>query len=589
MRIAKAGRPECEIVVQPGCTAAERHAAEELAAALGQITGGDFAVRECDGAAPASSIIVGPGPLAEALFPDVDPAAFGQEGLTMRARGSCLLLAGGRPRGTLYAVYRFLQEQCGVRWWAPWATRMPRNPDLAIGDLAVEQAPAFELRDPFWYASRDGDWSARNGCTGQLADLDDTRGGKIVYKGFVHTFFALIPPDEFFPTHPEWFSLIDGQRRHPEGERHRSQLCTTNPELRDALAARVRQWLQESPGANIVSISQDDTWGDCTGACCCPACAAVDAREGSHAGSMLELLNDIAGRLGPDFPHVAFDTLAYRYTRAAPRTVRARPNVIVRLCSIECNFAAPLEDLSNAAFAGDIRAWSAHSERLYVWDYTTNFAHYLLPHPNWFSLGPNLRFFHRHHVKGVFAQGAYQSYGAEMAELRAWVLAQLLWNPDQDDRALIDEFLAGYYGKAAGPIIRRYLDLLHVAAAGVFVDCYTAPDSPFLSFEVLAEAEALWQQALTAAAAEPDLLWRVRQGHLAVRYAFLANWDALQQQCREAGAAWPLSPSRRDVADEWLALATGPGPQGWEPITHVNEGALTPHAFVASLGETVAG
>ncbi|MHB9106955.1 MAG: DUF4838 domain-containing protein [Armatimonadota bacterium] len=583
MQIASQQQPACTIVLQPEHTAAERHAADELSAHLQQITGAAFTVCECDGAVPESAIIIGSGPIARALFPEVALESLGAEQLVMRTRGNRLLLAGGRPRGTLYAVYRFLQEQCGVRWWTPWATYIPSNPELAIGDLAVDQAPAFELRDPFWYASRDADWSARNACTGQLAPLDETHGGKITYKGFVHTFFHLVPPDTYFPQHPEWFSFYDGERRHPEGERHRSQLCTTNPELREFLVERVREWLIESPDANIVSISQDDTWGDCTGACCCPDCAAIDGPEGSHAGSMIALLNYLAGRLGPEFPHVAFDTLAYRYTRTAPRTIKPLPNVIVRLCSIECNFAATLEEPDNAAFAQDIQAWSALSQRLYVWDYTTNFAHYVLPHPNWFSLGPNLRFFQKYGVKGMFAQGAYQSFGAEMAELRAWMLAQLLWNPAQDDRALIDEFLTGYYGEAAGPIIRQYLNLLHDAASGVFVGCYTAPDSPFLRFDVLRAAEELWQQALSAVARDPERLWHVRQGHLAVRYAFLANWDALREQCRQSGQAWPLPESRQAVADAWLAVITEPGPRGWTTMTHVNEGGLTPQAFVAAL------
>ena len=582
MRIAIQGRAECVIMVQPGSTPAERHAADELASHLQQITGGTFAVRECAGEVPEAAIVIGPGPVARALFPDVALESFGGEQLVMRTSGGRLLLAGGRPRGTLYAVYRFLQEQCGVRWWTPWASHIARNPDLAIGELSVEQTPAFELRDPFWFSTRDSDWSARNGCTGQLPELNEAHGGKIVYKGFVHTFFSLVPPEEYFPQHPEWFSLIDGERRHPEGEKHRSQLCTTNPALRDFLVERVRQWLLESPAANIISISQDDTWGDWTGACCCPECTAVDNREGSHAGSMIELLNYIAGKLGPEFPHVAFDTLAYRYTRTAPKTVRPLSNVIVRLCSIECNFAASLEDPSNAAFAQDIREWGKLSNRLYIWDYTTNFAHYVLPHPNWFSLGPNLRFFHQHHVQGMFEQGAYQSHGAEMAELRAWMLAQMLWNPEQDDSALIDTFLDGYYGQSAGRLIRQYLDLLHKAAKGVFMDCYAGPDSPYLRFETLSRAEQLWQAAEAATANDPDRRWRVRQGELAVRYALLANWDALQRECRDAGAAWPL-PSREVVAEEWLAAVTGPGPHGWTPMTHVNEGALTPQAFVASL------
>jgi len=583
MRIASQGRADCVILTQPGSTAAECHAAGELANHLEKITGAEFTVRECVDSAPASAIIIGPGELARKLFPEVELASFGCDQLAIRTKGGRLLLAGGRPRGTLYAVYRFLQEQCGVRWWAPWASRIPVKQDLAIGNLAMEETPAFEYRDPFCFPAFDGDWSARNACNGFNARVGDQHGGKVVYKGFVHTFFGLVPPEEHFEKHPEWFSMIDGQRRHPEGDKHRSQLCTTNPELRDFIVERVRQWLRESPDADIVSISQDDTYGDWSGACQCPACKAVDNREGSHSGTVIELINYVAAKLAPEFPHVAFDTLAYRYTRKAPKAVKPLPNVIARLCSIECNFAAPMEDPSNAAFAEDVREWSRVSERLYVWDYITNFAHYVLPHPNWFSLGPNVRFFRRHNVRGLFEQGAYQSHGSEMTELRAWVLARLLWNPDQDDRKLIEEFLEGYYGPPAAVYIGQYMDLLHKAIAGVNMGCYAAPNSPYLRFEVLSQAERLWHKAEDAAKGDPDRLWRVKQGRLAVRYAFLANWAALRRECQQAGAEWPLPPSRKAVADDWLATATGPGPQGWAPMTHVNEGGLTPQAFIAGL------
>ena len=103
-------------------------------------------------------------------------------------------------------------------------------------------------------------------------------------------------------------------------------------------------------------------------------------------------------------------------------------------------------------------------------------------------------------MKGVFEEGAYAGPGAEMAELRAWVLAQLLWNPQQDDRALIKEFLRGYYGKRAGDIIERYLELMQRASKGFVLRCYLGKDAPYLRFKPLAAAERLWQQAEAAAA-----------------------------------------------------------------------------------------
>ncbi|MGC8782766.1 MAG: DUF4838 domain-containing protein [Armatimonadota bacterium] len=571
LTLATGSRARLPILVQYGATPTERYAAEELASHLQQITGARFELREVHpGEVPQNGIIVGPGHLAEAVFPDVKLGEFDGEQLTIRTKGNYLLLAGGRPRGTLYAVYRFLSTQCGVRWWAPWATHIPKKSTLRLPALAIEEKPAFEYREPFWYPAFDGDWAARNYYNGNSARLTEKHGGKIIYKGFVHTFYPLVPPEQYFEKHPEWYSLIGGKRTYQH-----AQLCCTNPELREFLVERVRQWLKESPEASIISISQNDWAGWCE----CENCKAIDEREGSHAGSVLDMVNYIAERLEKEFPHVAFDTLAYQYTRKPTKTLKPRHNVIVRLCSIECNFAQPLEHPSNQAFADDIRGWSKMSNRLYVWDYTTNFAHYVQPHPNYFSLGPNVRFFHQHGVRGLFEQGAYQSHGSEFSELRAWVLAQLLWNPYQDDRKLIDEFLKGYYGKAA-PYIKRYMELMHSAAKDFYMTCFTGTNAPFLNFEVLSEAEKLWQQAERAVQSNPDLLWRVKQGHLPVRYAFLTNWMRLRRECLLKGKQWPLPLSRKAVADEWLAVATGAGPKGWSPMTHVNEGGLTPQKFV---------
>lgn len=578
MQLAANGKARCPILTQPGATAPEQYAAQELARFLSQATGATFEVREAAGTEAAGpAIIVGPGPLAAALFPQVKLDTFGGEESIRLTKGGKLLLAGGRPRGTLYAVYRFLQDQVGVRWWAPWATEVPQKPNLAAPDLNLRVTPAFESRDPFWYPAFNGDWAARNGSNSQHAALDEQHGGKILYKGFVHTFFPLVPPAEHFKEHPDWYSLINGKRQ-ADG----AQLCTTNPQLRDFVVERVRQWLKESPDASIVSISQNDQ----AGACQCPACKAIDDREGSYSGTLLSLVNYVAEKLGPEFPNVAFDTLAYQYTRKAPKSLKPLPNVIVRLCSIECNFAAPLTDPSNKAFANDIVDWNRVCNRLYVWDYTTNFAHYVLPHPNYFSLGPNVRFFHQHGVKGLFEQGAYQSFGSEMSEMRAWVLAQLLWNPYQDDKKLIRQFLEGYYGKPAAGYIWQYLNLMHDKSKGFYMSCFAQPGSePFLKFDTLSKAELLWEQAEKAAQGDPDKVWRVRQGRLPVWYAWLVRWSQLRRECLRADGKWPVPASRKALAAQWLAVATGPGPAEWKPMTHVNEGGLTPAAFVARFQE----
>ena len=556
------------VILHESATAPERLAARELAHWLREMLGRDIETKEA-GEAGAGAIIVGPGAHARRHFPELDLDKLRPEELVIKEKDGRLLLAGGRPRGTLYAVNRFLHRQ-GVRWWTPWATHVPKRKELRFKGLNVRESPTFEARDPFWYHAFDRDWARRNGSNSMHARLTDEDGGKIVYQGFVHTFFPLVPPDKHFAEHPEWYSLIDGKRRH-EG----AQLCTTNPELRDFVVARVREWLKENPSARIVSVSQNDWYGPCQ----CPNCKALDDAEGTHAATVLALANYVGEKIEKDHPDVAIDTLAYQYTRKAPKALRPRPNVIVRLCSIECNFAQPLTHPSNAAFARDLKDWSRLTNRLYVWNYVTDFPHYLLPFPNWYVVGPNQKFYAANGVKGLFEQGAYQSFGGAMAEMQAWVQAQLMWDVTQDDQALIREFLAGYYGPAAGSI-QRYLDLLAREAAPHNMTIWTGPDAPFFTAKVVLEADRLWGQAESAVAGNPDLLWRVRQGRLPIRYVALSRWSGLRAQAAREKLAWTLPESRKAVADEWIALARGQGPAGWQPITHLSEAGLKPERWI---------
>ncbi len=573
--LVRAGKPVAVIITQSGATKPELYAAMELEDAVLKMTGVRLPVHIVNGNdAPENSIIIGQGPVAEKYFPETNFSGLDREQFVARTSGSRLLLAGGRPRGTMYAVYRFLHTQCGVRWWTPWASNYPHRSSLTVENLLLTEKPAFESRDPFWFPAFNATWAARNLSNSQNAHLDDAHGGAVRYDGFVHTFYPMMPPEKYSAAHPEYYALVNGKRIFED-----AQLCTTNPEVRDLIVDHIREQIKANPLANILSVSQND----CFNACQCPICKAIDDAQGSYSGSMLTLVNYVAEKIGREFPDVAIDTLAYQYTRKAPKDIRPLPNVIVRLCSIECNFAAALDDPSNKKFAADIQDWNRLSKRLYIWDYTTNFAHYVQPHPNWFILGKNLRFFHDHGAKGVFEQGAYQSSGSEMSEMRAWVIAQLLWNPDQDDTKLIKEFLDGYYGKAAEPIW-KYMLLLSTKAKGYYMTCYSPTDAPFLSLDDMIQAETLWTRAEQIAKDDPSLFWRVQQGHLPVRYVYLQRWSQLRLAALRTGKKWPLSSSRKAVSDEWLKVATGPGPDGWSPMTHLNEGGTTPQAFCARFG-----
>ena len=543
--IAQNGEAKAVIVLTDDAAEPERHAANELAGFLRQITGATFEIK-APPAAGQSRLLVGPG-AAKSAVADFSTDGLGSDGIVIRTVGNDLILAGGRPRGTLYAVYTFLEEYVGCRWWSSQASTIPIKPTLRIGRLNVRYVPPLEYRETFWFDSFDGDWAVRNKSNGNSEQLDAKRGGKHTYEGFVHTFFPLIPPEKYFEDHPEWFSEIDGKRIH-----ERAQLCLTNEEMRAELIKNLRERLRNNPAATIASVSQNDWHGNCK----CSKCAAIENEEGSPAGLMLRFVNAVAEDIEDEFPNVAISTLAYQYTRKPPKITKPRPNVIVRLCSIECSFSKPLPDERNKEFRDDIVGWSKICNRLYIWDYTTNFRHYILPHPNLRVLGPNVKFFVDHNVKGIFEQGAYTSNGAEMAELRAWVLARLLWNPALDGQKLIDEFIVGYYGPA-GPHIKDYLQIIHdaVEASGDHLGCFSEHTAKFLSFETLSKGWERLKAAEDAVQDNPDLRFRVQVAQLPIMYTFIMRWDDMRQACEAAGDDWPMPESIEATYEQFKEVA----------------------------------
>lgn len=556
VQIAQEGNAKCAIVIGPGASPAEKHAADELAGFLGQAVGSQIAVTSTP-AEGVSRLLVGSeaAKLADGSF---SGEGLGEEGLMIRTVGKDLILAGSTPRGTLYAVYSFLEDQVGVRWWSPTATFVPSKPNLAFEKLDVRYVPPLEYREPFWFSAFDGDWAARNRYNGPHARLDEAHGGKHVIEGFVHTFYPLIPPDKYFKDHPEWFSEINGKRTHEN-----AQLCLSNDEVRAELIKNLKERLARNPAATMASVSQND----CIGNCQCAKCAAIDKEEGGPAGSMIRFVNVVAEEIEKDYPKVAISTLAYQYTRKPPLKVRPRHNVVVWLCSIECSFSKPLTDPRNEAFRKDIEGWSKVCDRMYVWDYTTNFRHYILPHPNLPVLGPNVQFFADHNVKGLFEQGAYHTWGAEMMELRAWVLAKMLWNPKLDAAKLTDEFIAGYYGPA-GKHIQDYLKVTHdaVNASNDPLGCFSGEDAKFLSIQTLANGWEHLKKAEQAAADNADLRLRVQTAQLPVLYTFIIQWDRLRNEADAAKLAWPVAQTQQEVYDQFMRTAEA------IKMTHAAEG-----------------
>ena len=513
--LAVRGRaPEYAIVRAADASPSVKYAAEELRDFTERLTGVRLPIVEVTDAAraalPPKAVFLNMSRLSSQVS---RPLNLGDDDFSLKVVEGDLLVTGGN-RGVLYGVYELLERYGGCRWYASWHTVVPARDAFSVpDDLNDVQKPAFLCRDVHWWDYFKGDFAARNRVNGG-SNRQQARHGGNTWRfggglGNCHTFERLLPPEKYFDAHPEYYSMVKGVRL-----KERTQLCLTNPDVLRLVTSNVLARIRKDPGAKFYGVSQNDWHNYCE----CPACKTVDDEEGSHAGTVVRFVNAIAEAVEKEFPDKIIETLAYQYTRHAPKKTKLRHNVIPCLCSIECDFSRPLATSphpQNVSFIKDVEDWNRQTDCLYVWDYVTDFRCYPHPFPNVYVLQENVKFFRDHGVKMLFEQGACQGRHAGFAELKGWLLAKWMWNPDLPAEPLIADFFNGYYGKAA-PIVRAVFDEAHrreaaYAAADpshtlkIYEDVASASCRDVLDDAFVAWAQAQMKKAEEAVAGEPPV------------------------------------------------------------------------------------
>jgi hypothetical protein len=346
-----------------------------------------------------------------------------------------------------------------------------------------------------------------------------------------------------------WYSLVpdwQGKLR-----RHQPQPCTRNPQVRQAIVGGALRRLREHPDDLFVTVGQEDGPEYCH--CTEFGCADLAAREGSPSALVLDIANAVAERVAQEFPGKWVMAPAYAWGIQLPKTLRPRENLMISVAPIENDFGHPVATGSqeqNVRFRAQMGEWAGLGRPIWVWDYTTNFTHYLMPHPNLDVLAPNLRYYADRGVTGYMAQGSHTCINAEFSRLRMWVLAKAMWNPVGDNRGLVEEFCNGYYG-AAGPAVLQYIDAIHTPVrerADLRVACYNDFGAPWLHPDVLARAEGFLRAAEAAAANDDALRDRVRLAHLPLQYVLAVR--------QPSSATWRQTEAALGAIDR-AAFATG--------------------------------
>ncbi len=424
------------------------------------------------------------------------------DGFIIDINDNSIRLLGKHSLGDLYAVNTFLEEDLACMMLSAKEEYIPQKEQLSFKNSYRVYNPAFDFRRILFPGRKDKayrEWY-------KLEELDE-------WGMFVHTFRHLIPPEKYYNNHPEYFSLVNGRRLQD------AQLCLSNPEVIELLITNLGEEIKKQPEKIFWSVSQNDTYNYCE----CNNCEELYKKYNSYSGAYIQMSNQIARA----FPNKQISTLAYQFTRSAPVNIKPDSNVNVMFCSIECNRSMPLaDDERSAAFVKDLKNWSAITNNIFLWDYVVQFKNYLTPFPNFSVLQANIQLFKENGVEMMFEQGSGGNW-SDLSELKQYLIAKLLWNPNLDVDSLAHHFIYTYYGEAADYIFQYYQLTnreLQKHAKSEFLNIYGFPmdyTDSFLAPKLMIAYKELMDKAEMAVADKSIYLDRVKRTRLPVDFAYV--------------------------------------------------------------------
>ena len=504
INLVKDGKAQSRIIVNKS-NAIDLQAANLFQDFVKRITGAQMPILPNDAKMQKGDILVGDFQLP---VKGIEKSKITEDGFQILTTDGYIRIVGNEGSGTIYGMVTLLENYFGVRYFSKDAIVYPANKTLTLAsNISLLENPSFRFRQTQSYSLRDSIY--------KLWHRLETPREVFASNLWVHTFDRLLPSSQYGAAHPEYYSLINGERRPGAA----SQWCLTNPEVFEIVSKRIDSIFKANPDKKIISVSQND--GNAT-YCTCPKCKEIDDREGSPSGTLIYFMNKLAER----FPDKEFSTLAYLYSVKPPKYIKPLQNVNIMLCDIDCHREVTLnENPSGRDFVKDMEGWSKISNNIFVWDYGINFDNYISPFPNFHILQPNMELFHKNNATMHFSQIS-SIKGGDFSELRSYIVTKLLWNTSVNVDSIIHSFLNGYYGEGAAPYIYDYIKLREGALMGSNISLWIY-DTPIthkngmLNKPLMKRYKELFDKAEEASKNNKVYLDRVREARLPIQYAEL--------------------------------------------------------------------
>ncbi len=360
----------------------------------------------------------------------------GEQGFIITIEKNNILIMSPTEEGLAYGIYSFL-EDLGIKFLSKDYTFFPKNINVDIPKIKVIN-PRFTYREIFIGEFDDPSFSLKRKLNGRLGHRVYNPlkvGNKNIY---------ILGLEDLFET--EKYSCGD-------------QIDFLSEEARIEAIDYINKFLRENNiREGYILISKNDNGNYCQN----KKNDELIERTGSPATPYISFVDYIARYFKNIYPNVTFLAEAYLWSQKPPeRYSKLSENMGIMFSTINADLSKSIFSKENTEIAKDIIGWTKYTDNIFIWHYITNFSNYFIPFPNIYSVAQDIKEFSKiPQIKGIFLEGAYNTYGSDMAYLKGYIFSNLMFNPEEDTEHLLDEFITLYYGDKTG-LIKAYIKELH--------------------------------------------------------------------------------------------------------------------------------
>ena len=454
LQVVKEGKSPYCIVVAPDNPGPAAFAARDLQTYIQKATGARLPILKPEKRGSRPAFMIGFDKVTE------------PEGFRVRTAGNDIYISGndtkgdvlnnhwanGARTGSWHGVCDFLEKQLGIRWFMPGelGEYVPKRSNWTVPELDYHDAPRFDHRR-LNYQTRPG-MSKKQAQENHYFGRRNRSGNANVWLAS-HSWLHHLPKSKYFKDHPEYFALVGGRRLGTDALNHGLQICTTNPEALDQLAANLIDYAKRFKKPIMLTLTPNDGGNMCE----CARCQALDdgiRPDGSRIMTtrIITYANEMAKRITKVNPDQKLGLYAYSHYAESVSKVKAHPAVSMMEVLNDSGLSYYRSE-TRTRHLKNLKGWRRVLAKLYFYTFPEGMGGLELPCCQFRNISMLYDNLYASDVTGIDINNT-SSYGA--AALNNYFYLKYAWGGIKDRAKFYDETLRDCYGPAGAPVMKAY-------------------------------------------------------------------------------------------------------------------------------------